>query len=153
MAHLNSLCLFQFNSHSNQSLESQGASHRCCQKCGFTCRSYRHIVQSEMSLLYLLLLVASVSTGTGVDCCFCWRPRWWQQWQWKWQGFELLWCDNIKYCRGNKSNKLVVWSQFSIISSQIKSHMSLAYFISYCAIWLCSWRSSFRRLLLLLFEL
>ena len=35
-------------------------------------------------------------------------------------------CDgmNIKYCTGNKSVKLAVCSQFSIISPQIKSHMS-----------------------------
>ena len=30
----------------------------------------------------------------------------------------------IKYCTGNKSNKLAVCSQFSVISPQIKSHTS-----------------------------
>ena len=31
---------------------------------------------------------------------------------------------DIKYCNGNKSRKLAVRSQFSIISPQIKSHIS-----------------------------
>ena len=82
-----------------------------------------------MGLLYLLLLVPSVSIGTDVDCFFTGGDN---------GGGSDSGGDSgsgsgsgkdsnhdgmmIKYCRGNKLKILIVCSQSSIISPQIKSN-------------------------------